>query len=225
MRRGTGLLAPDGLRTSTRPVAASAGTEKARRVGRLMSTCADTPSTSTAGASKPWGPSRSPRSSISPKGSAAAGTMSSMRGSRRAPGAGWAGVRGMSNPDYNLEPDAQQSCYTPSIQPSGHIIEYDSPSFGEAFKLTDGRRLGHVEETEEDQGDKSVAKIERASEESDPLTGYLIDDDDLGIFSARLAGDDGRGGDTDQERQGDAGDEDEEKGVGRGVEETGIGGT
>src|ERR1035438_2440215 len=173
-RRGAALLAPKGLRTSMRPVEACSGTRRANRVGRLMSTWAGWPSTSTvgktAGCPKPSGPRCTPVSSTSPRGRQAAGSIESMRGSGRISGTDWGWLRGMSNPD------AQQGCYTQSIQPRCHIVEDNAPAFGQAFKLTDGKGLGDVEEAEENEGDQSVTPIEGAEEQGDPLSGNFVDD-------------------------------------------------
>src|ERR1035438_2282694 len=86
----------------------------------------------------------------------------------------------------SVNPDAQQGCYTQSIQPRGHIVEDDSPAFGKALELAGGKRLGDVEEPEEDQGDQGVAPVYGAEEQRDPLPGNLVDDDELRVVTARF---------------------------------------
>ena len=66
---GAVLLAPEGLRTSMRPVEACSGTRKARRVGRLMRTWAGLAVDQDGGRDRrPRGPRWAPSSSISPSG-------------------------------------------------------------------------------------------------------------------------------------------------------------
>jgi hypothetical protein len=66
-----------------------------------------------------------------------------------------------------------------------------------------GKGLGHVEETEENEGDQGVTPVKGAEEQGDPLTGYLVDDDELRVMKAGFAGDDGGGGDAEDKSERD----------------------
>ena len=122
-----------------------------------------------------------------------------------------------------MNPDTYYGCYTQSIQARRDIIEYDAPSFGKAFKLTDGKRLGDVEEAEKGEADKAVVPIGGAEEQGDPDAGYFVDDDELGVFAAGFAGDDGGGGDAQDQGEGDPDKETDERGVGAGMAEECLG--
>ena len=107
-------------------------------------------------------------------------------------------VRGMSfiSPRCVSDPEAQERCYTQSIQSGCDVVEDDAPAFGKAFKTADWKGLSNVEEAEKDEGDKAVTPIGGAEEKRDPLAGYLVDDDKAGVVAAALAGGDGGGGDA-----------------------------
>ena len=90
-----------------------------------------------------------------------------------------------------MDPVAQKRCYTQSIQPCRDVVENDTPTLGKALKTPNGDRLGDVEKTEEDEGDKSVTPVRGAEEEGDPLAGHLIDYDKAGIVTSALSGGDG----------------------------------
>ena len=122
-----------------------------------------------------------------------------------------------------MNPDTYYGCYTQSIQARRDIIEYDAPSFGKAFKLTDGKRLGDVEEAEEDQADEAVNPIRGAEEKGDPLAGYFVDDYELRVFAAGFAGDDGGGWDSEADGKGDPDKQADERGVGAGMASDGFG--
>src|SRR5580698_11178571 len=77
------------------PFTAEPGTRKARRVGRLIKMWAGSPPTRTAGGPKLSGPRATPVSSISARGSAAAGTTSSTRGGGNVGDPDWEEVRAM----------------------------------------------------------------------------------------------------------------------------------
>src|SRR3954447_24518433 len=173
-RRGAVLLAPWGVRTSTRPVVANSGTRKMRRPGRLITTCAAVPSTRTAGGPKLFGPRWLPASSTSPRGMADAGLTPSMRGSGKVS----AGCR---ERGIWLNPDAQDRCYSPSIQPGGNIVENDAPALGESLQLAGGKGLGDVEQAEKNEGDEGVFPVGGAAQERDPLAGDFVDHHESGI--------------------------------------------
>ena len=84
--------------------------------------------------------------------------------------------------------------------------------------MTNGKGFGDVEKAEEDEGDETVTPVGWAEEQSDSLAGDFVDDDDLRVFAAALAGDDGSGGDAEGEGEGDdeqqAVDQDQRRGVG-----------
>ena len=86
------------------------------------------------------------------------------------------------------------------VDSGSDVVEHDAPAFGKEFDLADWRRLGDVEEAEEDEPDDRVFPTGRGGNEGDPLADDLVGDDDLGVFAAALAGDDGRGGDGDGEQ-------------------------
>jgi len=138
-----------------------------------------------------------PIASTSPNGRAAAGAMSSMRGSGRIAGTDWARLWGMS------DPDSQQGCYTQSIQPAATSSK-TMPSLGKALKLARGKGLGDIEEPEEDERDQGVSPVRRAEEQRDPLPGNFVDDDELRVVPARFSGSDGCGGHAEDERQSNA---------------------
>ena len=71
---------------------------------------------------------------------------------------------------------------------------------------------------------RRVAPVEGAEEQGDPLAGDFVDDDELGVFAAGFAGDDGGGGDAEDDGEGDAGEEGDEESVRRGMGEPGAGG-
>src|ERR1017187_9628278 len=124
----------------------------------------------------------------------------------------------------SVNPDAQQGCYTQSIQPRGHIVEDDSPAFGKAFELAGGERLGDIEEPEEDQGDQRVAPVGGAEEQRDPLPGNLVDDHEAGVVAAGFARGNGGGGHAEDEGEGYADEENGEQRVRRGMEGPGVAG-
>ena len=64
--------------------------------------------------------------------------------------------------------------------------------------------------------------VGRAEEEGDPNAGYFVDDDKLGVFAARLAGNYGGGGDAEGEGEGDPDEEADEGGTGAGMAEVGL---
>ena len=86
------------------------------------------------------------------------------------------------------------------VDSGGDVVEHDAPAFGEEFDLADGRGLGDVEEAEEDESDERVFPSGGGGDEGDPLADDFVGDDDLGVFAAAFAGDDGRGGDGDGEQ-------------------------
>jgi hypothetical protein len=105
---------------------------------------------------------------------------------------------------------------------SGDVVEHDARAFGESFELADGPGLGDVEEAEEDEGEKRVLPGGGEGDESDELAGDLVDNDEAGIFTAGLSGDDGGGRDADEsDEEGSDGCGDREGGEGRGK---GVGG-
>ena len=63
-----------------------------------------------------------------------------------------------------------------------------------------------------------------AAEEGDPLAGDLVDDHELRVVAAGFAGDDGGGGDAEDEREGDAGEQGEEQRLRSGMQAPGEGG-
>ena len=150
-RRGTVLLIPAGLRTSTSPVEAFSGTRNASRVGRLISTCADSPSTSTAGGPNLCGPRFAPVTSISPSGRRCCrrNVADARRGRHLRNGLGRAAC-------HSLVPDADKRTNTQSIQAGGHIVENDAPALGERFQLSRRKRFGDVEQPEKKQRDQRM---------------------------------------------------------------------
>ncbi len=121
------------------------------------------------------------------------------------------------------DPQVQERGYTQSIQAGGYIIEHDAPACGEFFELADREGFGDIEKAEEDESDEGVTPVGVAAEEGDSLAGNFVDDDELRVVAAGLAGDDGRGGDAEKKREGDGGDEREEQGLRSGVSELGAG--
>src|SRR5580698_9542390 len=85
----------------------------------------------------------------------------------------------------------QQHSYQQSIQPGGDVVEDDTPAFRQALKLAGGKRLGDIEEAEEDEGEDGGDPVGRAEEQGDPLAGNFVDDDKAGIVTAAFAGGDG----------------------------------
>ena len=76
----------------------------------------------------------------------------------------------------------------------GYVVEHDAGAGGEALELADRRRLGDVEEAEEEQGKQGVGPVGGEADEGDELAGDLVDDDVAGVFSERFAGDESGGG-------------------------------
>ena len=91
---------------------------------------------------------------------------------------------------------AQNRRHSQSIQPCGHIIEYDAPTLGKVLQLADRKGLGDIEGAKEEQCSQAVPPVGRRKEKSDGLAGYFVDDDKAGIVAAGLARDDGGRGDT-----------------------------
>ncbi len=130
-----------------------------------------------------------PVNSTSPSGRAAAGTTSSMRGSGKA-SAGWVRERGMAD----LDPDAAKRMRHPKHTARRQHRRRRCPSLRAGLQLTGGKRLGDVEEPEEDQGNQPVTPVGRAAQQGDPLAGDLVDDHESRIMPAAFAsGDGGRG--------------------------------
>ena len=119
---------------------------------------------------------------------------------------------------------AQQRCYTQSIQPGGHIIEDDAPALGQRFKLADGEGLGDVEEAKEGESDQRTLPVGGHEEQRNGLAGDFVNDHDLRVFTAGLAGDDGGGGDAEDEREGDERGEGDEQRSRAGMGEPCVGG-
>jgi hypothetical protein len=71
------------------------------------------------------------------------------------------------------------------------VVEHDAGALRESFKAADGARLGDVEEAEEDQRERGVLPVRLHKDESDELAGYLVNDDEAGVFAAGLPRDDG----------------------------------
>ena len=86
------------------------------------------------------------------------------------------------------------------VDSGADVVEHDAPALGEEFDFADGRRFGDVEEAKEDEADERVFPSGGGGDERDPLADGFIGDDDLGVFAAAFAGDDGRGGDGDGEQ-------------------------
>jgi hypothetical protein len=96
-------------------------------------------------------------------------------------------------------PKSQQSSDKKSIQACGHVVEDDSPAFGQLFKLTNGEGLGDIEEAEEKERDESVEPGGRKEEECDPLACDFINDDKLRIFFSTFACRDGSGWNSEEQ--------------------------
>ncbi len=77
------------------------------------------------------------------------------------------------------------------------------PSLQATFKLAHWKRLGDVEETKKDKAEEAVDPIGRAEEKGDPYAGDLVDDDELRIFAAGFAGNDGGSGDAESDGESD----------------------
>src|SRR6185437_3700689 len=169
------------------PVVAGAGTCRTIREGRHMRRCALTPSIVTTGGAAFSGPRLAPLTSISPRGSAAAGEKWSMRGPEPLSASVWGRKRGMWKGAMALKPKAQQRGYSPSIQPCGKVIEDDAPAFRQRLQLPRRPRLGDVEEPKKHQRDKSVLPIGGAAEQRYPLAGNLVNDHKPRIFPSALA--------------------------------------
>ena len=101
------------------------------------------------------GPRKTPVSSTSPSGNAAAGTTSSTRGSGERLRSGLE-VMGHINP---LNPYAHQRRYTQSIQARGHVVENNAPASGQPFQPPHRKRLGDVEQAKENQRDQAMTPI------------------------------------------------------------------
>ena len=91
--------------------------------------------------------------------------------------------------------------YHQSVKSGCDVIEHDSVAFGKFFQLANWRRLEDVEDSKKYKtGEKSLPR-ERDGDEGDQLSGNFVDDDELGIFGGRGAGDAGRGGYADERDQ------------------------
>ena len=90
--------------------------------------------------------------------------------------------------------------------PCRDIIEHDAGAIWKSFQLTNRRRLEDIKRSKKYKtGERSFPR-EGDGNERDQLSGYLVDDDELGIFASRGTRHPGRGGNADerdQERQGD----------------------
>jgi hypothetical protein len=83
-----------------------------------------------------------------------------------------------------------------SIYSGCDIVEHDSCAFWQSFQLSDGRRLEDVEDSKKYKTSKKSFPFERNGDERDKLSGYLVDDNEAGIFPGRGPGDAGCGGNT-----------------------------
>ena len=90
--------------------------------------------------------------------------------------------------------------------PCGDIIEHDAGAIWKSFQLPYRRRLEDIKRSKKYKtGERSFPR-EGDGDERDQLAGYLVDDDELGVFASRRTRYPGGGGDADerdQERQGD----------------------
>ena len=108
-----------------------------------------------------------------------------------------------------------------SVKTGGDVIEHDACAGGQVLNQTYRRGFEDVEEAEEQEGDDGVGPVGRAEDKGDELAGDLVDDDVAGIFKTGLAGDDGRGWDTDE--RGDDCSQGRAEGEVRGVKRLGEG--
>ena len=79
-----------------------------------------------------------------------------------------------------------------------NVIEHDSGALGEFLQLAHRRRLDDVEPSKKYKTGEESFPCQRDGDESDELSGDLVDYDELGIFAAGGARDAGGGGDADQ---------------------------
>jgi hypothetical protein len=95
-----------------------------------------------------------------------------------------------------LEPEAQQRCYTQSIQPGCDVVEDDAPAPGEALEAANREWFGDVEEPEEEESEEAMTPVRRAKEQGDPLAGYFVDDHEAGVVTVTFPCGNGGGGNT-----------------------------
>ncbi len=95
---------------------------------------------------------------------------------------GWSAGAGHGR--LSLNPNAQQRCYSQSIQPCAHVVENDAPSFRKAFELANGEGLRNVEEAKKNECDQGMLPVGRAAQERNPLAGHLVDYDEPGVVTA-----------------------------------------
>ena len=69
-----------------------------------------------------------------------------------------------------------------------NIIEHDSGAFREFLQLPHRRRFEDVEPSEKYKTREKSLPRERDGDQSDELSGDLVDDDELRVFSSRGAG-------------------------------------
>ena len=77
--------------------------------------------------------------------------------------------------------DAIPKAYRPAATSSKTMPQ---PAGSRSNRRT-GKRLGDIEEAEEDQRDQRVAPVGGAEEQRDPLAGHFVDHDEAGIVRPR----------------------------------------
>ena len=82
---------------------------------------------------------------------------------------------------------------------SGNVIEHDAGAFREPFQAVDRPGFEDVEQAEEKKSEDSVGPVRWADDQGNELAGYFVDNHLAGIFSAGIAGYDGRGGYADED--------------------------
>jgi len=87
-----------------------------------------------------------------------------------------------------------------SVDSRTEIVDDDACAGGKSFKLTDRGWLEYIEDSKADKAEQGIFELSGEGDEGEPLTGYFVDDNDLRVFAATLAGDDGSRWDTDSGR-------------------------
>ena len=93
----------------------------------------------------------------------------------------------------------QQEMHPNESENSGrNIIEDDSGAFWKFLQLPHRRRLDDIEGSEKYKTREKSFPRQRDSDQGDQLTRDFVDDDELGIFGGRGAGNTSGGGDAEQ---------------------------
>jgi hypothetical protein len=88
--------------------------------------------------------------------------------------------------------------YYESVYTSRDIVEHDPAAFRKSFQLSNGKRLEDVEDSKKYKTGKKSFPRERNGNQGNELSGDLVDDYEVGVFSGGGARDTGGGGDRDE---------------------------